>query len=187
MKFHTARILMVFSLISTSSFAMIPPWWYNALVLQNTIGTSPCVKVDSPTSKQGTWIIPIHVCSEDVGKALLFVLKNTKGIQVLDSSERVIAPFSPTDISPSIDFVAQQLTIALKENPLFVRLHKFGMVALNRISLEVKPKIVQFQTDNIGDPYRHSTFLAQDLFSRALNDKYFGKIYLSATTSPLPH
>ncbi len=176
-------VLLGLSALAASSYALVPPWYYDSLVLQNTIGKGPCVRVGDPDLV--TNIIPVTACSDDVGKALLFIMGNTKQVKVINPQGQEIAPFTYSQIPQTIDFVAQQLDIAFKDNPLFVQVHLLGIFKGTKISLEVQPKIIQFQTDNIEDPFRHSTFLAQDLFAKVLNAKYFDKIEFLMTSSPL--
>lgn len=182
MKFFLSSGLLCLAVLSSSSYAIIPPWIYQSLILQNTIGVGSCVKVDFPA--QNSQIIPVKVCSQEVGKALLFLLSDTKSIQVTATDGQLIVPFSEAEISQTIDFVEQQLKTAFKDNPLVVKIGRWGVFHVNRVTVEVKPQIVQFFTDDISDPYGHSTFLVQDLLERVLIREY-AKVAISATTSPI--
>ena len=174
MKVRSLVLVLVLFMTAQNSFALISPLQMLRQELANTVGANPCVTFPKPEPQEK--LIKMITCSDEVGQALGLLI-NTGSFQIENASGKIL---EPTVVSKkSLEFLREQIALAFGENRLYVKTHKWN----KNLVVEFKPTAIQFFVDNIGDPYGHASYLAQNLFAKVLKPNPVDKFHVGVTSS----
>lgn len=176
-------LLVAFTGLSTTAFALVPPWYFAKAVLEATYGSNPCIKVGepvAPTPPKQNYQIELQTCATDVAAGLaLFAVSPYNVDLVFKDQNGLVFAFDP-NARPNFGQLGNAFDAVLKASSYFVRVRKGGFYDL---AAEFKPEVIQIRSDNIADPYGLNSFVAASLFREVIRTEV-GGLKVGTTTSP---
>ncbi|MGL4774682.1 MAG: hypothetical protein ACRC2K_14055 [Clostridium sp.] len=162
-----------------------PPWFGFANEIKYTYGLSPFIKVnDLVETSPGKFDLVIEVsCYTDIAKALRQILPVSRDfggsivtIIIKDCAGNIV-PVSNEAYTP--ETLAKMFCLALYNNPLFVgavltagKIDPMSQGLVGDVVLVIKPSVVQFFNDDIGDLCNNFNEVASKVFTQISNLEY---------------
>jgi hypothetical protein len=184
-------LCMIF--MSTSAYALSPPWYTVRSLLNGTVGASPCVEVGQVNVDQDPYTLDVTACSKKLASSLAVILRRDWSfgnvhlhVRVLDSTGQEVNP----RIQPGPDPVATikaQFEAALADNPLFSKIIENQSSSQDRNSfwVEIKKEVIQFFNDDLTDYYSNKNAVAENAFRHVCLSTFFkGSVVVGWTTAP---
>jgi hypothetical protein len=178
--------------MSTSAYALSPPWYTVRSMLNGTVGASPCVEVGQVNVDQNPYTLDVTACSNKVASSLAVILRRhwrfgnvQLKVRVLDPTGKEVKP----RIQPGPDPVAAiraRFETALADNPLFsMILENQGVLDPHNFWVETKKEVIQFFNDDLSDYYGNKNVVAENAFADVCLSTFFeGSVVVGWATKP---
>jgi hypothetical protein len=178
--------------MSSSAYALSPPWYTVWSMLNGTVGASPCVEVGQVNVDQNPYTLDVTACSNKVASSLAVILKRHWTWGEVQLKIRVFGPTGKEvnpRIQPGPDPVATiraRFETALANNPLFSKiLENQGFFDPHNFWVEMKKKVIQFYNDDLSDYYGNKNVVAEDAFTDVCLSTFFeGAVVVGWATKP---
>ncbi len=192
------RVKVVVSLLAllfaANLWALSPPQYELQRKLAATVGASPFVEVGEVREVGGQLVIDIHTNEANIGRSVAFILEREYAFGGLVVTVRVFdehgAAVTVDDVVvpglDAVDTVKYHFGVALVMNP---RVVGFGPKPLfaGDFSVEVRPEVVQFWNDNLGDPRGLTTVVAASAFQDVVRKSFIGgTVRMLFSSAPVP-
>ncbi len=158
--------------------ALSPPQYTLQRKLTHSVGDNAFVSVGEVEETGGRYFIDIVAARAEVAEGLSFILRpeyNIGGIEVrvtvLDEYGQVVVADESTANGSSRQVTQQHFANALGQNPLFVSF--IDSFPLASFVVEIRPEVIQFWNDNLGDPSGNSNELATSVFTEVCRTNFF--------------
>ncbi len=162
----------------------IAPWYHAEALLKATLGSDPCLTVQDLESTSDGNVIKIKSCSKNKAVALASLLdpKQFIGVRVLlITDQNQIA--MPSKIKKSEE-LAKAAEIAFNDNSYYTRIYASNS-SFSYVTIEFKPAVVQYASDDISDFHGMTNRVAQEAFCSFLIKDFSAKLRLACTTQTI--
>jgi hypothetical protein len=171
-------LVAILVLSAATSQALSPPWWLAYQKLCYSVGMTDGVTVEEPQlDNNGDYVVVVVVDTGQVGEEVLVALDMLL-VDELFATEIVVEdhlgyrPHGTPGQSLSAAEVAALLATAFEGNSHFdsVAYRDF----LSTAFLITKPRLVQYNADNLNEAQGRETYVVEELFDECLKDEVGG-------------